>query len=492
VKRILLLVVALGALAEGRGLEEPWSYGDHNGWGGAFYSNIARNYLRYGYVETRLAPVVTTGHVPPDERSYYLTHPPFIGLALSLSFRAFGEHEWSARLVPLLFSLASTILIYRLGSRLVSKELGLLWSALFTFLPIQILYGAHVDPQGPPVLFFGLLLLLAYVERKLLLAIVALGLGAGFDWPIHYLAGILALHAWFLRERDRRWTVALLGSSLLAVGSWLVYARVVSPKPRQQYLHSTVGDSFLFWSGMRVRRGRIPGRAIEVPSARAWIERMASHFRSLFSLPLLGLAVLGAAASGRREGAQAPHWILLLWGLAHVLIFPVGAYVHDYWSMYLAPGLSFAAAVGLLRIADAIPRRRNLLVAVSTAGLSAFLLVAGIRLVDHLPKEPVVLGKKLRELTPPDGGILLLHPMDARDAYYADRVVREGVNRVGLFKDALKERVRYAYFVVPSEILRLRPRKPLFHIVKACCPSYELGEYALFDLAPLASSRPGN
>jgi hypothetical protein len=267
---------------------------------------------------------------------------------------------------------------------------------------------------------------------------------------------------------------------------------VVAPKPRQQYLQSTVGDSFLFWSGVRVSRDRIPGRAIEAPSPRAWIERMASHFDSLFTLPVLALAAFGAAVSARREGPRAPLSILWLWGLAHVLLFPVGAYVHDYWSMYLAPGLSFAAALGLLRIADALPQRRNLMVGVSTAGFSAFLFFAGIRLVDHLPKEPVVLGKKLRELTPPDGGILLLHPMDARDAYYADRVVREGVNRVGLFKDALKERVRYAYFVVPSEILRLRPRKPLFQIVKACCPSYELGEYALFDLAPLASSRPGN
>jgi hypothetical protein len=302
----------------------------------------------------------------------------------------------------------------------------------------------------------------------------------------------LAVHAWFFRARDRRWMVALLGSSLLAVGGWLVYARVVSPKPRQQYLHSTIGDSFLFWSGIRVTRGRIPGRAIEAPSARAWIERMGSHFRSLFSLPVLGLAVLGAAVSGRREGAPSLLWVLCLWGLAHVLLFPVGAFVHDYWSMYLAPGLSFAAAVGLLRIADAIPQRRNRVVAVFAAGLSAFLLFAGIRLVDRLPKEPVVLGKKLRELTPADGGVLLLHPMDARDAYYADRVVREGVNRVGLFKDALKERVRFSYFVVPAEVLRLRPRKPLFQIVKACCPSYELGEYSLFDLTPLASSPPGH
>ena len=46
-------------------LTQPW-VGVHNAWGGAYYSNVARNFDRYG-LDTRLAPIVNTGVVEPVE-----------------------------------------------------------------------------------------------------------------------------------------------------------------------------------------------------------------------------------------------------------------------------------------------------------------------------------------------------------------------------------------------------------------------------------------
>jgi hypothetical protein len=212
---------------------------------------------------------------------------------------------------------------------------------------------------------------------------------------------------------------------------------------------------------------------------------MASHLDSLYTFPLLALAAFGAVLTARR--APASFLLLLPWGLAHVLLFPLGAYVHDYWSMYLAPGLALAAASGLLRIAVSLGQRRTIFLAASTTALSAFLLTVGIRRVDALPREPAALGTKLHELTAPDEGILMLNPLDARDAYYADRRIRDGVNRLALFEDALVGSVRYRYFVVPAHIYRDRPRKPLFKVVGACCRSYSFQDYFLFDLEPLYS-----
>ncbi len=484
-KRVLLLLVVAAALARSRGIAEPWSQGDHNGWGGAFYSNIARNYVRYGYLETGFAPVITTGNVPPEERRYYLTHPPGIGLAVSGAFRIFGEREWSARLVPLIFSLGSILLVYGLGSRLLSREIGLVGAALLSFLPLETLYGAHVDPQGPPVTFFGLLLFLAYQERRVGLAAIALGLGAFFDWPIHYLSGLLAVDAWFFRPDGRRWTQGLIGGSFLLVGSFLLYTRFVAPHPGQQYLRSTPVDSFLFWSGARVPPDRIPGRPIAAPSPGAWLARMGRQLDFLYTLPLLALAASGAFVVARRGGSAI--FVLLLWGLAHILLFPLGAFVHDYWSMYLAPGLALAAAVGIARLADALGGRRALFLTGSTTALSLFLLVSGILLVDSLPREPAALGKKLHELTAPEERVLMLNPLDARDAYYADRPIRDGVNRLELFEKALRGPVRYRYFVVPTHILRARPQKPLFEVLSSCCRDYSFEGYTLFDLEPLTS-----
>jgi 4-amino-4-deoxy-L-arabinose transferase-like glycosyltransferase len=490
VNRVLLLILLLAALASSRGITDPWSHGDHNGWGGAFYSNIARNYLRYGYLETRFAPVVSTGRVPAEERRYYLTHPPGIGLAVSFSFALFGEHEWSARLVPLAFTLGSILLVFRLGEKIFSsRDVGLLAEALFALAPLGTLYGAHVDPQGSPVTFAALLLLLAYIDRKPALGAAALLLGAAFDWPVHYLAGLLALHAWLFRTDSKRWSAGLLLGSFLLVGTYLLYTRYVAPNPEAQYLESTPVDAFFFWMGIRVPPDRIPGRPIEAPGVTAWLSRMEETLRKLYTIPLLLLAVIGAGFAASKEG-KAALWILLVWGLAHVLLFPLGAFVHDYWSSYLGPGLSLAAAFGLVSLSERAGRRRRPVLLVGSGALSLYLLVTGILRVEALPKEPVVLGPRLRELTKPDEGVLLLNPIDARDEYYADRVIRDRVNRVALFEDALQGSVRFRYFVVPQQPYHERPQKPLFERLAACCRVYEIEDYYLFDLEPLAGVAP--
>jgi hypothetical protein len=486
VKRLLLLLTIAAAVVRSRGIDRPWSHGDHNGWGGAFYSNIARNYVRYGYLDTRFGPVISTGNIPPEDRRYYLTHPPLIGLSVSLAFRVFGEREWAARLVPLLFSLGSIPLVYAVGAKLLSREAALGAACLSAFLPLETLYGAHVDPQGPAVTFFALLLVLAYLERRPGLAALALVLGAGFDWPIHYLSGILALHAWFLRPELRRWTLGLVSGSFLLAASFLLYGRIVAPHPDKQYLEATPGDSFLFWSGVRVPPGRIPGRPIRPPTVGEWLVRMGAHLNSLYTLPLLALSAFGAFFAAR--GASSELRLLLLWGFAHILLFPLGAFVHDYWSMYLGPGVALAGAYGLVRIAESRGPRRDLALRIATAALSVFLLAVGIHRAESLPREPVTLGRKLNELTKPDEGILLLNPLDARDAYYADRAIRDRVNRLSLFEEALRAKVRYRYFVVPARTYRDRPKKPLFQVIGACCRAYSFEDYYLFDLEPLLPS----
>ena len=121
----------------------------------------------------------------------------------------------------------------------------------------------------------------------------------------------------------------------------------------------------------------------------------------------------GGAWSRRGPAALS---ILLLWGVAHIVLFPLGAFVHDYWSLYLGPGVALAAASGLVSIANALGRRRRPFLIGAATAFSAVLLVSGIRRVEALPKEEVVLGRKLKELTKPEEGVLLLNPIDARDA----------------------------------------------------------------------------
>ncbi|HSF17573.1 MAG TPA: glycosyltransferase family 39 protein [Vicinamibacteria bacterium] len=484
-KRILLLLVVVAALARVHAIERHWSYGDHDGWGGAFYSNIARNYLRYGYLATGFAPITSTGNVPVEKWRYYLSHPPLIGLFVSLSFLVFGEHEWSARIVPLVFSLGSILLIFRLASGLWSNRTAIVAAAIFAFVPMEVVYATHVDPQGPPVTFAALLLLIAYQERRPLLAVAAFVLGAGFDWPIHYMTGLIAVHALVFEHEKRRWVLALPAASLVFVLGFLVYSQRVASNPEQHAIQSST-DSFLFWSGIRVTRNHIPGHRMVAPDPVAWVGKESSYFRELYGLPLLVLSLVGVAAAGGR--LQRSYLLLaLLWGMAHVVLFPIGAFVHDYWMTYLAPGLALAGGRAIVWTAQLLPdsarRLRTAAILAATVALSVSSVARGIDRIETSRADPASFGMRLHRLVGPNDGILSVSPFDARDAYYAGCRIRDQVNSVSLFEKALDESPGYRYFVVPQSTYAAHPHKPLFESLGSCHDRLAFDGYYVFDLA---------
>jgi 4-amino-4-deoxy-L-arabinose transferase-like glycosyltransferase len=478
-------VLLVATLARAYAIDRPWAFGDHNGWGGAFYSNIARNYLRYGYRATRLAPVVTTGEVPVERHVYYLTHPPLIGLSVSLAFRVFGENEWSARLVPLAFSVGSVALVYLIGSGLWSAGVGLLAASFAALLPAGIVYGAHVDPQGPPVTFFSLAMLEAYRRGNLAAALGALVVGAGFDWPVHYMAGLLAAHA--LISKKTGLTLVLPLASLVLVAGFFSYARRVAPRQEQNYLGVGAVESYSFWSGREVDPRRIPGHRLREPGAGEWLVRLGGYYRDLFTLPLLLAAAGGlGVALARREAGRL--LLLLGWGALHVVLFPMGAYVHDYWSDYLSPGLALSAALGGVAAYGWLARRvaplvRRAAAAVALGVLFSSWLSLGLSRIESSRQNEVKLGKTLNQLLAREEGLLSLLPLDARDAYYLDRPARDGVNRLVAFEQALADPlIDYRYFLVPRDFVADRPGKPLFERLETGYARTPLDGFYLYDL----------
>ena len=273
---------------------------------------------------------------------------------------------------------------------------------------------------------------MAYIERRPLVAGSALVLDAGFDWSIHYLGGLLSIHALAVDRGRRRWAFALTGGSVALVLGFFIYARLVAPRPDQQYLGSDIAEAFFFWTGIHVPPDHIPGRPISAPGALEWWKQMGRHLGDLFTIPVLALAGLGAAVFGVRE-RRSYLWLLLCWGVLHILLFALGAFVHDYWSIYLGPGLELASASGLGWLAGRAagresPYARRLFLTGASTALTGFLLFAGLHRWEAIPREPAKLGRLLHDITAPEEGILSLHPIDARDAYYADRVINDGVN----------------------------------------------------------------
>jgi 4-amino-4-deoxy-L-arabinose transferase-like glycosyltransferase len=332
--------------------------GKHEGWNAAVYSTAARNHLAYGLGATRLGVILNGDTVSPAAFLYYTNHPPLLPLALAASFAVFGPHEWAARLVPILFTLASLVLVWRIGARLRGETYGLLAAAIFAFVPMNAFYGRMVDHEAL-TLTFALAALYAYLRWReaaapgwfaASLAMLALAMATG--WPGYYLAGFLPAHH-LLADRGTRRDRRVLLYPLLAFASFGVFLLHVAwlrgggglGELASQFVTRTSAHTADFTEGA-AHRFTWPGFAV-LWAARAY---------KLFTLPVLAAALFELWDTARGRGgppgrARGVTLLLAAFGVTHLLLFRQGAWVHDYWGFYLAVPLAMLAAGGVLGLA---------------------------------------------------------------------------------------------------------------------------------------------
>jgi 4-amino-4-deoxy-L-arabinose transferase-like glycosyltransferase len=360
VRWIILVALLLGAAALRLwDFTSPWT-NDYRGWGGSFYSNIARNYLKFGYIETKAAPVSSIN--PPDAAhfEYYLHHPPMTGWLVSLSFRLFGYHEWAARIIPVLCSMGALVLLYLIMRRFWNAQTSLIGLALAAVVPMAAFYGSFVDVQGPIPLFFTMLtfyLYLRFDERRTwgrwLWVLGAFFLAALCDWPAYYIVPFIVLHHVFSKGREgrrqrRKWRILLLPALAVVIfAAFLTYADWVE--------HGEVSFDVREMAGCFLYRAfATSGDNIDDEAqftAADWFNKHSEYFHVMFTIPVLVLTTAGLVfyiykvITRTLERGSGIIAIFLTFGLLHVVIFRQGAFVHEYWGYYLYPALAMLAAV---------------------------------------------------------------------------------------------------------------------------------------------------
>ena len=111
----------------------------HHDWNGVFYSQIARNYLKYG-LETGLGQMTSPGN-------YYTHYPPLFTWLLALDFKFLGVSDVSARLLPVMLTIFSFILLVKITDSLVPLLLA---------LTPMIRYFSHMPSQETLIIFLSL------------------------------------------------------------------------------------------------------------------------------------------------------------------------------------------------------------------------------------------------------------------------------------------------------------------------------------------------
>lgn len=498
-RRFATLVVALFGVAialRSIGLTAAWS-ADNLGTAGAFFSIIARNYLAYGYGTTGLVPIVTA-EGPPSPAEIYAHHPPLVPLLVSASFATFGEHEWAARLVPLVSSLVALALLTYLATRFHGRRVGLLTLAVATTLPLDAHLAAQVDVQGSVLLAVVLATVVALASERYAVAVVGLTIGALVDWPMLYLPVLLVVAPWpFVQARPRRFVLGFLIYGVVlfvAIASWLSGPEAVLALVRDRGLAFHADD----------------GRPFDVVG---WCRLVVGTYLMQLCTPAVLLLVIGwlvvrLPAMFRRPDADRLALFLLAFGVMHMVVGFQGAYQHEFWAHYLCAGVPLVCALAIDRLLAALPQgwpRRALgtfvVLGIMVSGAIGTVVLGhrplSARMLDERYR-PADLARTIRACTPAGTGALTSdYYGESATFYYARRPLAVAVMDVPALEARLQSR-RYdvpggdgrsyavpsaapSCFVVPRDHAGDHPE--LVARLRARYPAREDGAFDVFDLS---------
>jgi len=318
----LIATLALAAAVRAYRIDDP--FGGYHGYNEAFYANHARAYL----ARPLLDPFVH----PRD-----FNNPPFFPLLLRQAFAWFGMSEATARLVPLVASVATVAVAGRLAAALLGPATGLLTALFLAVCPAAVLVGRNVQVDMVALLF-TLAFLDAWVRgsagtraRPAVVAGVCLGLAALTKQPTAL--ALIPAAAWSLAgPRQPRALVArfavMLGAAAVVAGSWYGSALLLHGPAfvsSQHYLVSTFA----------------------APDAHFWSDLFARELWWGWGPPIAVLAAAGLALAAVR---RAPGTVLVLSGFVTFAVFYVFFHAHTYYLILAMPFGVMAAAWVVARV----------------------------------------------------------------------------------------------------------------------------------------------
>ncbi len=291
----------------------------HHDWNGVFYANIARNYLRFGLWETKLGQVTDFG-IFTAPQNFYTHYPPLLTLIMAVWFKIVGVGDWQARIVPLIFTAGSLLVLVKLFSYLKLSRAAKVAGLAVGLTPMWR-YFSLMPSQEALIIFFSLLSVLSLVKKQKKLFYAAVILNGLSGWAGYF------LYPWlFLLKKQQSW---LIKSGLILAAIFLLHLG-------QTYLltGSISGGGLLEALKLRLNLSGTPEFT--------WLSYLIlekQRLAAFYTLTLLAVAVVSTL--WRRERLVLA---LLGWGLSYPLIFSNVVFIHDYFNIFFIPYLAVAAA----------------------------------------------------------------------------------------------------------------------------------------------------
>jgi len=172
----------------------------------------------------------------------YGSRQPLYAYLLALFIKLGGATLSAGRLLPLLASLGSGWLLYRLGARLADPLRGWLAAAVWLFLPLVLIWSTVVKTEMPAIFFCLLSVwLLCRATRE-----------SGL-WSLYLLSGIAAALAYYVRQSTLYLPLATLLFLLFAAGPALERRWRGLGLYAAGYLGVCLLAAFYYWGPLSIR-----------------------------------------------------------------------------------------------------------------------------------------------------------------------------------------------------------------------------------------------
>ncbi|MEP6670485.1 MAG: glycosyltransferase family 39 protein [Chthoniobacter sp.] len=444
---VVILVFLMAHFA--RGLNRPWVEEDN--WYGAVYAQAAHNNLRAGMRAAGVPATLYFGPLPIPAEAYYVHHPTLLPVLITVSFAVFGESEATTRLVPIIASLASVVVLWFLLHSTAGARAATLGAAVFAAVPMELHYGDMVDFE--PVLTLWMLALLACLWHWKMTGRKPWAVGAAIfaalalwtDWPGYLL--VLSSAAWliFFAPREMR-RLGWLFIALVGCAGMLFLWQIRS-------VNSAAWSDL--WTALQMRLGNaIPTSTAPIADNAPrftwgdWTHTVIGDLRGNY-LTLTWLFVgLGIARLSRQQHrSDGTRWLglaatlLTIAGVLYVVLLRNESFIHDFAPFYLIGAVAILAGLGLDAIYQAgeklstkagIAIQGAILLIVMVLGALGLQRTEEMRspylILDGVAREPTQLipelGTVLQKSFPPGATVLAnFDPYGSSLTYYSQRPI---------------------------------------------------------------------
>lgn len=145
-------------------------------------------------------------NTPPEGFAYEWTHPPLAKLGMWLGMLVFGENAFGWRIPGALLGVGSAVLVFFIARKLFKDDILALLSSFIFSLDGLFLTMSRIGMNDSYVLFFVLLTVYLFLEKKNFLSSVAFGLAISSKWSAVYSIPILFL-IWLSRKKKFTWSL---------------------------------------------------------------------------------------------------------------------------------------------------------------------------------------------------------------------------------------------------------------------------------------------